>query len=214
MNQKEIITAPKADAIIPSGVFGKPFVCGALYFNIMKEVWKGIDGFDNYQISNTGLVKSIQRKIMRFNGHIIHKKTVNERILKPAISGSGYEFVTLRKNNQHYAKRIHQLVASHFIKGQRDGLVVHHKDGNKLNNYYSNLEYISMQKNTKYYYNSIGKSTGKVPISDIGNIINRIDNGESCYKIAEQYNVTRNDISVLCKIIALTGEELTISKTK
>jgi hypothetical protein len=31
MNQKEIIIAPKANAIIPLGVFGKPFVCGALY---------------------------------------------------------------------------------------------------------------------------------------------------------------------------------------
>lgn len=29
MNQKEIITAPKVNAIIPSGVFGKPFTCGA-----------------------------------------------------------------------------------------------------------------------------------------------------------------------------------------
>ena len=177
----------------------------------MKEVWKTIDEFESYQISNTGLVKSIQRKIMRFNGHIIHEKTINERILKSAISGSGYEFVTLRKNNRHYAKRIHQLVATHFVEGKKDGLIVHHKDGNKLNNYYLNLEYTSMQKNTKRYYNSIGKSMGKVPISDIENIINRIDNGESCYKIAEQYNVTRNDIAVLCKIIALTGEELTIT---
>jgi hypothetical protein len=31
MNQKEIITAPKANAIIPSGVVDQPFVCGALY---------------------------------------------------------------------------------------------------------------------------------------------------------------------------------------
>jgi hypothetical protein len=31
MNQKEIITAPKADAIIPSGVVDSPSACGALY---------------------------------------------------------------------------------------------------------------------------------------------------------------------------------------
>jgi len=31
MQLREIITAPKAIAITPSGVFGKPFVCGALY---------------------------------------------------------------------------------------------------------------------------------------------------------------------------------------
>jgi len=31
MNQKELITAPKTEAIIPSGVVDSPFVCGALY---------------------------------------------------------------------------------------------------------------------------------------------------------------------------------------
>lgn len=35
MQLKEFITAPKTDAIIPSGVFGKPSVCGALYFTPM-----------------------------------------------------------------------------------------------------------------------------------------------------------------------------------
>jgi len=31
MNQSEIITAPKANAIIPSGVVDSSFACGALY---------------------------------------------------------------------------------------------------------------------------------------------------------------------------------------
>jgi len=31
MNQRKILTAPKANAIIPSGVVDQPFVCGALY---------------------------------------------------------------------------------------------------------------------------------------------------------------------------------------
>jgi len=175
----------------------------------MRE-WKKINGFENYQISNDGLVKSIQRKVTRFNGRIIHEKTVNERILISALSGSGYEFVCLRKNNRHHNKRIHKLVAEHFIKGSKLGLVVHHKDGNKLNNSYDNLEYTSKQKNTQGYYNSIGKSTGKVPLKDIPIILSRINNGEECQKIANEYNVRRNDIAVLCKIIALTGEELEI----
>jgi hypothetical protein len=37
MNQKEIITAPKADAIIPSGVVDSSFACGALYFILMER---------------------------------------------------------------------------------------------------------------------------------------------------------------------------------
>lgn len=39
-NQKEFITAPKASAIIPSGVFGKPFACGAFIFLHMVGIYK------------------------------------------------------------------------------------------------------------------------------------------------------------------------------
>jgi len=181
-----------------------------VWFFIMKKViWKTINGFNNYQINDNGLVKSKQRKVIRFNGKIFHYKTVNERILKPALNGNNYEFVTLRNNNRHYNKRIHQLVAEHFIGIKPKGLIIHHKDNNKLNNHYENLEYISKQKNTKYYYNSIGKSMGNVPITEIKTIKERIDNGESCQKIAKEYNVMRNDIGVLCKIVSLTGKELT-----
>ena len=38
MNQREILTAPITDAIIPSGVVDKPSVCGAFIFTIMKEI--------------------------------------------------------------------------------------------------------------------------------------------------------------------------------
>lgn len=38
MQSKEIITAPKADAITSSDVFDSSSVCGALSFNIMKEI--------------------------------------------------------------------------------------------------------------------------------------------------------------------------------
>jgi hypothetical protein len=37
MNQSEILTAPKANAIIPSGVVDSSFACGALFIN-MKEI--------------------------------------------------------------------------------------------------------------------------------------------------------------------------------
>jgi hypothetical protein len=37
MNQKEILTAPIADAIIPSGVIDKPSACGAFKFMVMLK---------------------------------------------------------------------------------------------------------------------------------------------------------------------------------
>lgn len=186
---------------------GLPFVLREVFF--MEEIWKTITEYPNYEISNFGVVKSKQRKVNRFNGRIFHDKTINERFLKQSLCGSGYGFVTLRKNNRPYNRKIHILVAKYFIGNRPNGLVINHKDGNKLNNNILNLEYVSKQKNTQLYYNSIGKSSGKVPILDIIKIKTRVEKGEDCYKIAKEYNVSRNDIAVICKIISLTGEDLT-----
>jgi hypothetical protein len=178
----------------------------------MDIIWKRIEGFD-YEVSSCGQVKSITRQIERFNGRITHNKTVNERILKSAVSGygTGYEFVSLCKNGKAYNKRVHHAVAEAFIGKRENGMIIHHKDGNKLNNNVSNLEYTSRQKNTMYYYNSLGMSLGKIPYNDIPSIIESINKGAKCIDVAKKYGVMRTDISVLCKIINLTGEELVLS---
>ena len=51
------------------------------------------------------------------------------------------------KNKRKYAY-IHTLVAESFICHRPDGLVVNHKDGNKLNNHFSNLEWVTYKQNT------------------------------------------------------------------
>lgn len=53
-----------------------------------EEEWKDIIGYEGkYQVSNLGRIKSLCRVVQRKNGHI---QTINERILKPAISNKGY----------------------------------------------------------------------------------------------------------------------------
>ena len=176
--------------------------------------WKTIQEFEDYAVSSCGLVKSKDRFIVVKNKHNnkLKIKPIKSRILKVGLSGAGYEHVTLRKNNKGHNKRIHKLVAEHFCDGFKEGLVVHHKDGDKRNHDYSNLEFTTKQKNTRHYYKSIGKRCGRVPIDDIEKIISRVNNGEACYKIAREYGITRNDLATITKVIALTGEELTLTK--
>lgn len=174
----------------------------------MQEVWKEIIGSEGYyEISNYGRIKSVQRTVTRFNGRITHNKTVNERILKPSISGNGYLFVVLMNNGNKKNVRIHIEVARHFLDGYKDGLVVHHKNHIKTCNFSWNLEYVSKQRNTREYYKSIGKSNGLIPYHMIPIIINQINNGAVIGLIAKHYNVRRNDIAVLSKVID-TGKEL------
>ena len=99
---------------------------------------KFIDGFNNrYEIYDDGRVYS-------------HK---SKKFLSPISTPQGYLYVNLSKNGnfQHYF--VHVLVAKYFSNGDPDeDLVVHHIDGNKQNNHYSNLEWCTNQENMAHAY--------------------------------------------------------------
>lgn len=105
----------------------------------MNEIFVPIKNFEGrYLISNTGKVVSI-------NGR--HK---GERILPTVIDKFGYRSTTLRKKPLKRCVRIHTLVAEAFIEKPKENYVVNHKDGNKLNNCISNLEWVSAAENCKH----------------------------------------------------------------
>lgn len=102
-----------------------------------KEIWEDIEDYEGlYQISNCGRVKSL----------IFSEK----RILKNIINNNGYFIITLCKNNKCKTFTIHRLVALHFIPNPEDKPQVNHKDGDKLNNYYKNLEWCTASENVQH----------------------------------------------------------------
>ena len=68
------------------------------------EDWKDISGFENYQISNYGNVKSLN-----------YGRTGKSKLLKPTVSGKGYLQVRLYKSGKLTALMVHRLVAMEFI---------------------------------------------------------------------------------------------------
>jgi len=110
------------------------------------EIWKDIEGFENYQVSNEGRVKSLERRVNFKNT----TRLVKEKILKLANNGSGYLFVQLWKNKKPTNKLIHRLVAEVFIDNPTNLPQVNHKDENKHNNKVENLEWCSSKYNMNY----------------------------------------------------------------
>ena len=113
-----------------------------------NEIWKDIEGYEGiYQISNTGKVRSLDRKVYN------HFQKGKE--LKPHNNGHSYLNVGLYKEgkNEKHAY-IHILVAKAFIPNPNNYTQVNHKDFDKTNNCVENLEWVSPQQNMAHYRNS------------------------------------------------------------
>jgi hypothetical protein len=99
------------------------------------EIYKIINNFSNYEISNLGNLRN--------------KK--NKNILKPTIK-NGYLGTSLTSDNgDRKPVKIHRLVALNFLLNPENKETVNHKDHNKLNNKLDNLEWatITEQNNHK-----------------------------------------------------------------
>lgn len=79
--------------------------------------------------------------------------------LKPSLT-NGYLHVVLIINDCRKTINIHRLVAECYVENTNNYLTVNHKDGNKLNNHYTNLEWCTTKHNTKHAY-EMGLAKGK-----------------------------------------------------
>ncbi len=134
------------------------------------EVWKDIKGYEGrYQVSNNGRVKSLPINEK-------YCKRTDEIILKPFMCGSGYQEVILKINGQRKPKLIHRLVADAFIPNPTNKKEVNHKDGNKFNNDYTNLEWVSSSENIRHSYDVLKNKaySRKVICVETRNIYNSI----------------------------------------
>ena len=114
----------------------------------MEEVWKDIKGFENiFQISNYGRLKSLSRLVKIKGGKYRLKK---EKIIKPSIGTCGYYQYPLRYNNVSKTILIHIEVAKAFVPNDNKLSEVNHKDENKLNNFFENLEWCTRSYNNNY----------------------------------------------------------------
>lgn len=97
----------------------------------MEEIWKEIEGFENYRVSTLGRVKNNKNEILKQHKT---KKT-------------GYVFVNLYKDGKNHIKTVHRLVAMEFISNPDNLSDVDHIDNNKENNNVYNLQWLSHKDN-------------------------------------------------------------------
>lgn len=83
------------------------------------------------------------KKIKNHEGYYISENGEVFRKLKGSKTNSGYvDYKILSKHES-----AHRLVAEHYLEKPNNCNIVHHKDGDKTNNHYTNLEWTTQQNN-------------------------------------------------------------------
>jgi hypothetical protein len=101
------------------------------------EIWKHVVNYHEYEVSSLGRIRR------------------NGKCLKP--KGKVYAIVNLSKDGIVGTFRLHRLIAETFLPNPESLKVVNHKDGNKLNNILSNLEWTTYSGNALH-----AKETGLI----------------------------------------------------
>lgn len=101
------------------------------------EIWKDVPSWEGlYEVSNFGRCRSVR------TGKI-----------KPLdVNNCGYSRLQCYDGKRRQKLFVHRLVALLFVDGYKDGLVVNHKDGDKSNNMFSNLEWVTRSDNNKHAF--------------------------------------------------------------
>lgn len=95
--------------------------------NFIEEVWKQIEGYPNYEVSNMGRVRSL-------NYHREKRVQILNRVIHP----NGYDRITLCKDGKKKLAQVHRLVWEAFMGKIPEGYEIDHintvRDDNRLEN--------------------------------------------------------------------------------
>ena len=94
--------------------------------------WRIVEEFDRYEVSDTGIVRR------RSDGYVMGQRSIS----------TGYRGVTLFPGRK--TRYVHRLVATAFLEPCPPKHEVNHKDGDKTNNDWRNLEWLTRAENLNH----------------------------------------------------------------
>lgn len=168
--------------------------------------WKVIPGYENEYIIST-------------EGEIVNIKSNKQ--LKLSSHTDGYLQTKLFKNKKQKAYLVHRLVAITFLENSNNYKEVNHKNGIKIDNHISNLEWCNRQHNIQHAYDNGHKAVSnkmlnnfiemrkekigeknhmsKLLENDIYKIRNLYENGILRSEIAKLFNISWTQVDYIVK---------------
>ena len=166
---------------------------------MLDQIWKTIDNYGDYEVSNYGKVRRIS-----YDGD----KSKEEQYklpyyLKHRIDKDGYFRYTLCVKGKTKSFYAHRLVAQAFIPNPNNKPQVNHIDGNKQNNYVDNLEWCTIQENNLHALrnglrdmknNKLSKQVEQYDMN--GNLLNTFKSANDAKRIT---GLSQGHISECCR---------------
>lgn len=149
------------------------------------EQWENIVDYEGvYEVSDQGRVRRVETGKIRI----------------PGKRREGYLIVNLSKNGTTATRIIHRLVAIAFVQNPDNKPEVNHKNGIKIDNRASNLEWATIAENAVHAFelglreSMVGSENGqsKLVEEDIPEIYRLRTEGLSHSAIAKEFNVSRS----------------------
>lgn len=159
------------------------------------EEWRRISSFPDYEVSNTGLIR----------------KTLTGRLIAGHIIKNGYRQVGLYADGKNLYRLVHRLVMAEFSGAIPAGMEVNHKDGDKLNNRFDNLEYITHRENMAHALYALDNPGKKLTPSDAEDIRRRRSSKERIIDIASLYQITPAMVRRISKNLAWKSDLVVVT---
>lgn len=171
----------------------------------MDEIWKDIRGYDwIYQVSNFGRIRSSGFKYkQKSKKGIFFEKYASPKILSQSYTVEGYLVVTLVKNGKANQYKVHRLIAEAFIPNPEHKPAINHINGIKDDNRIENLEWCTVQENTKHAHDMglcgiNGKARQIARLDENGEVVEVF---ESALQAAKQYGhyASASNLHKICR---------------
>lgn len=156
----------------------------------MIERWVPVSGYEGcYEVSDHGKVRGLDRDVAQLRGFT---KSIKGRVLRGFIDKNGYHCVSLAIFGKKSPKKVHRLVAIHFVPNSGLLTEVNHKDLDKENNHFSNLEFTTHSENMRHATEAgvLGRRRKAIRGGTIVAIRQAYEDGESPRVLSKRFGVS------------------------
>ena len=155
----------------------------------MAESWAPIDGFDGYEVSTLGRVRSV-----KFTRIVYMRGSRNKNYPYHAMQ---LRACTGAKPVRRY---VHRLVATAFLPNEAGLPLVNHKDFDVTNNAVDNLEWVSHAGNTEHSGRAgrLYGNTGRLTEADAVEVIKARATGLLYREVGERFGISADHACNIC----------------